>query len=140
MLAHVGAGLDTVRLPGRCCVPASLHARPATPVAGEAGGRGESSCNTPRLKPSTPGQGEAWEGGEEVRAGDGVGDLLGCWTSLLPPPPRLGGGCSGPGWCLGATPRYRRRGPHTMVVSSELTWWLAANWWYYCKQSMDMCT
>jgi hypothetical protein len=39
ILAHVGAGLETVWLPGRCCVPASLHARPATPVAGEAGGK-----------------------------------------------------------------------------------------------------
>ncbi len=120
MLAHVGAGLDTVRLPGRCCVPASLHAPPATPVAGEAGGRGESSCNTPRLKPSTPGQGEAWEGGEEVRAGGGVGDLLGCWSSLLPPPPRLGGG--------GAVGRGGARvRPLSIGGEVRTPWWLAAN-------------
>jgi hypothetical protein len=41
--------------------------------------------------------------GEEVHGGCGI-DRLGCWRR----------GCRVPGWCQGATPRYR------MVVSSEL--------------------
>jgi hypothetical protein len=82
------------------------------------------SILTPGLHslPSTPGEGEAGRRGEEVRAGGGV-DRLGCWCPallLLPPPQVRGGGCCVAGWCQGAAPRYRRRGPHTMVVSSEL--------------------
>jgi hypothetical protein len=84
--------VETVWLPGRWWVPASLHARPATPVAGEEGGQGESSCNTPGLQLSTPGEGEAFRLGEEKRTGGGVDDRLACWVSLLVlPPPRLGG-------------------------------------------------
>ncbi len=40
MLAQEGAGLEMDRLPGRVIDPSSLPARPATPVAGEAGGQG----------------------------------------------------------------------------------------------------
>jgi hypothetical protein len=37
-LAQEGAGLEIGWLPGRESVPTSLHVRPVTPVAGEAGG------------------------------------------------------------------------------------------------------
>jgi hypothetical protein len=88
-LAQEGAGLEMGRLPGRVKFPASLQARPANPVEGEAGGRGESSCSTPRLAPSTPGEGEARRGGEERNTGGGVDGRLACCTSpLLPPPQR----------------------------------------------------
>ena len=113
-LAQEGPELETAT---GSWVPAGLHARPATPVAGEAGGRGEGSCTAPALQPSTPGGGEACRG-EEKRSGDGGVDRPGCSTTLLPPP-RLGGGCGGPGWCQGAGSHYRRRCPHTMVVSSD---------------------
>ncbi len=95
--------------------------RPATPVEGEAGGRGVGACTAPSQPLSTPGEGEAGRREGGVRSGGGV-DSLCCWVStlLLPPPPRLGGGCSEPRRCQGATPCYWRRGPHTMVVSSEL--------------------
>jgi hypothetical protein len=94
------------RLPGRVKFPASLPARLATTVEGEAGVRGESSCSTPRLVPSTPGEGEARRGGEESDTGGGVDDRLACCASpLLPPPPQLGGGCSEPWRCQGAPPR-----------------------------------
>jgi hypothetical protein len=89
MLTQEVAGLETVRLPGRYWVPASLHAQPATLLRGR---RWESSCNTPGLQPSTPGEGEAWRRWEELHTGGGVDDRLGCWVmSLLPPPPRPGG-------------------------------------------------
>ncbi len=91
-LTQEGAGLETVRLTGRWWVPASLHTRPATPVEGEAGGRGYSSC-MPSLQPTIPGEGEVSRRGVEVHAGGGVFDRLVCWiTSLLPTPARLGGG------------------------------------------------
>jgi hypothetical protein len=109
------------RLPGRVKFPASLPARPATPVEGEAGGWGESSCSTPRLAPSTPGEGEVRRGGEESDTGDGVDDCLTCCASpLLPPPPRLGGG--------GAA---SRGGARVCLLAKRgevrTPWWLAAN-------------
>jgi hypothetical protein len=39
MLAQEGAVLEMGRLPGIVLVPASLQARPATPIVGEAGGK-----------------------------------------------------------------------------------------------------
>ncbi len=85
------------------------------------GRRGESSCSTPCIAPSTPGEGEARRRGEEGSAGGGVDDRLGCWiTALLPPPPRLGGGRNEPRWGQGAPPHYERGGLHAVVVSSEL--------------------
>jgi hypothetical protein len=120
MLAQEGAGVGMGRLPGRWC-PASLPSRPATPEEGEAGGRGESSCSTPRVAPSTPGEGEARGRGEEGCAGGEVVDLLGCWiTALLPPPPRLGGG--------GASSRGGARVRlHATRGEIFTPWWLAAN-------------
>ena len=102
--------------------------RPTTPVEGEAGGQGVRACTAPDQPLSTPGEGEGGRREGGVRTGGGV-DRLCCWvtTLLVPPLPRLGGGgCSKPVRCQGVTPRYRRRGPHTVVVSSELRW-LAAN-------------
>jgi hypothetical protein len=111
-----------VRLPGRCG-PTSLHARPATPVAGEAGGRGEDSCTAPAQWLSTPREGEACRGGEEKRSEGGVNDRLGCRTARLPPPPRLGGG--------GAVSWGGARVQHLTAGGEVRTpWWLAANWWW----------
>jgi hypothetical protein len=109
------------RLPGRVRFPAGLPAQPATPVEGEAGGRGDGSCSTTRLAPSTPGEGEARRGGEESDTGGGVDDRLICCASpLLPPPPRLGGGGSASRG--GARVRLlARRG------EVRTPWWLAAN-------------
>ncbi len=108
------------RLPGRVRFPAGLPAQPATPVEGEAGGRGEGSCSTPRLAPSTPGEGEARRGGEESDNGGGVDDHLTCCASpLLPPPPRLGGGMQQAVAVLECA--FAKRGEVcTPVVSSEL--------------------
>jgi hypothetical protein len=91
------------------------------PVAGEAGGRGESSCSAPRIAPSTPGEGRC--------GGLGRRDtLFVVWMTVWPAgsqpccltAPASGGGCNEPRWCQGAPPRYKRGGPHAMVVSSEL--------------------
>ncbi len=57
-------------------------------------------------------------GGKEVRAG-GVADCLGCCCCCLPRPGWEEGGYNDLRWCQGATPRYRMRGLHTMVVNSE---------------------
>jgi hypothetical protein len=115
-LAHEGPELETAT--GRW-VPASLHARPATPVAGEAGGRGEGSCTAPALQPSTPGGGEACRGGEEKSSGAGGVDRPGCSTTLLSPP-RLGGGGAG-----------GRGGARVQALTAggddRTPWWLAAN-------------
>jgi hypothetical protein len=66
-------------------------------------------------------------GGKAKTAGDvvssGCVDRLFCRLSsqLLPPLPLAGwGGCGVPGWSQGATLRYGRRGPHTMVVNCKL--------------------
>jgi hypothetical protein len=61
-------------------------------------------------------------GGGEVRWwwGRSPPGLL-SFTLAASPTPAGGGGCSEPGRCQGAPPRYERGGLHTMVVSSELT-------------------
>ncbi len=91
--------------------------QPATPVAGEVGKELLQHAWPTAINPRRGG------GVEELCAGGGVDDCLGCWSMyLLPPQPRLGGGAvsRGGGWCQGATPRYWGRSPHTMVVNSEL--------------------
>ncbi len=80
-------------LPGRESVPTSLHARPVTPVAGEAGGRAPAAHLFYRHQPQERGRRVRRE---ELDAGGGVVDCLACWVlPLLPPPPRLGGGGAG---------------------------------------------
>jgi hypothetical protein len=80
MLAQESAELEMGRLPGKVVVPASLPARPATPVVGEVGRGGGISCSPPRLAPSTLGEGEAQRGGEGryTVGGGGVIDRLAC--------------------------------------------------------------
>jgi hypothetical protein len=88
-------------------------------LRGRQGARGEFQHAWPKAYNPRRGGGIE-EREEEVHAGGGLFDCLGCWiTSLLPPPPLLGGG--GAVSQGGARVRlYRRRGPHTMGVSSEL--------------------
>ncbi len=113
MLAQECAGVVIGRLPGRVSFPASLSSQPGTPVAGEAGGgQGETSCSTPRVATSTPGEGEAWRG-EEKCAGGGVDDHLACWVSP--------GASPAPAW-WGVPQAYATRG------EVRTPWWLAANW------------
>jgi hypothetical protein len=95
--------------------------RPATPVEGEAGGQGVRACTAPSQPLSTPGEGEAGRrGGEYALVVALTVCVAGCRPCCCLPRPVWGGGCSEPRRCQGETPRYWRRGPHTMVVSSEL--------------------
>jgi hypothetical protein len=67
MLAHEGASLGRGRLLGGGGVRLGpvLPDWPATPVEGEAGGRGVCACTAPSLPLSTPGEGEAGRRGRE---------------------------------------------------------------------------
>jgi hypothetical protein len=91
MQAKEDACLGRGVLPGREGVLApNLRARPATPLEGEAGGRGGTLLRRPYTPAVNPRRGG---GGEEGVCSGGGDDRLVFWlTLLLPPPPQGGGG------------------------------------------------
>jgi hypothetical protein len=123
MLAQEGASLGRGRLLGGGVslgpVPPD---RPATPVEGEAGGRGCAPAPLLASRCRPPGEGEAGRREGGIRTGGGV-DRLCCWVStlLVPPPPRLGGG-GGAASRGGARVRPRATGGEVRTP-----WWLTAN-------------
>ncbi len=103
--------------PGSEKHPTGLLKLPTTPVEGEEGA-GVPTSLILHGPPSTPREEEVGRRGEEVHTG-GCVDRLFCRLSSrlrLPLPLAGWGGCGVPGWSQGATLRYWRRGPHTMVV------------------------